>query len=85
MIKPALGHLQVRKIRGPLLDLLYAQLRRCSDPACTGKPLPAPERAVLTVVPASGPPAWQQVVDTLRDAVRCGCRFRVNRFPLSGT
>ncbi len=37
VIKPALGHLQVRKIRGPLLDLLYAQLRRCSDPGCTGK------------------------------------------------
>ena len=32
VIKPALGHLQVRKIRGPLLDLLYAQLRRCGDP-----------------------------------------------------
>ena len=30
VIKPALGHLQVRKIRGPLLDLLYAQLRRCA-------------------------------------------------------
>ena len=26
VIKPALGHLQVRKIRGPLLDLLYAEL-----------------------------------------------------------
>jgi hypothetical protein len=26
VIKPALGHLQVRKIRGPLLDLMYAQL-----------------------------------------------------------
>ena len=37
VIKPALGHLEVRKIRGPLLDLLYAQLRRCGDPACTGK------------------------------------------------
>ncbi len=37
VIKPALGQLQVRKIRGPLLDLLYAQLRRCRDPACTGK------------------------------------------------
>ena len=37
VIKPALGHLQVRKIRGPLLDLLYAQLRRCGDPGCTGK------------------------------------------------
>src|SRR5690242_4733582 len=37
VIKPALGHLQVRKIRGPLLDMLYAQLRRCGDPGCTGK------------------------------------------------
>jgi integrase len=37
VIKPVLGHLQVRKIRGPLLDLLYAQLRRCSNPGCTGK------------------------------------------------
>jgi hypothetical protein len=32
VIKPALGHLQVRKIRGPLLDLLYAQLKRCETP-----------------------------------------------------
>jgi hypothetical protein len=38
VIKPALGHLQLRKVRGPLLDLLYAQLRRCGDHACTGKP-----------------------------------------------
>jgi len=37
VIKPVLGHLQVRNIRGPLLDLLYAQLRRCSNPRCTGK------------------------------------------------
>jgi hypothetical protein len=37
VIKPALGNLQVRKIRGPLPDLLYAQLRRCGDPGCTGK------------------------------------------------
>jgi integrase len=37
VIKPALGHLQVRKIRGPLLDLPYAQLRHCSDPGCTGQ------------------------------------------------
>ena len=37
VIMPALGHLQVRKIRGPLLDLLYAQLRRCSNPGCAGK------------------------------------------------
>ena len=37
VIKPALGHLQVRKIRGALLDLLYAQLSGAAIP-CTGKP-----------------------------------------------
>jgi hypothetical protein len=31
VVKPALGHLQVRKIRGPLLDLLYVQLRRWAE------------------------------------------------------
>ncbi len=63
MIKPALRHLQVRKIRGPLLDLLYAQLRRCGDHACTGKPFTEHRNApVLTIDPASGQPAWQQVV-----------------------
>jgi integrase len=37
-IKPALGSTQVRKVRGPLLDTLYARLMRCGDLACTGKP-----------------------------------------------
>ena len=73
VIKPALGHLQVRKIRGPLLDLLYAQLRRCSDPLCTGKPHTEHRNVpILTVDPVSRRPAWQQVADTLADAIRCG-------------
>ena len=73
MIKPALRHLQVRKIRGPLLDLLYAQLRRCGDHACTGKPFTEHRNApVLTIDPASGQPAWQQVVNAIGDAIRCG-------------
>ena len=38
VIKPALGHLQVRKVRGPILDMLYARLKRCGNPSCTGKP-----------------------------------------------
>ena len=37
-IKPALGSLQVRKVRGPILDTLYARLMRCGNLACTGKP-----------------------------------------------
>jgi hypothetical protein len=36
VIKPALGYLQVRKIRGPLLDLLYAELKRCETPGLPG-------------------------------------------------
>ena len=37
-IRPALGSMQVRKVRGPLLDNLYARLMRCGNLACTGKP-----------------------------------------------
>ena len=73
VIKPALGHLQVRKIRGPLFDLLYAQLRRCGDPGCTGKRfLEHRNVPTLSVVTPSRRPAWQQVADTLRDAVNSG-------------
>jgi integrase len=73
VIKPALGHLQVRKLRGPLLDLLYAQLRRCSDPMCTGKPFTEHRNApVLAVDPASRQPAWQQIADTIGNAIRSG-------------
>ena len=73
VIKPALGHLQVRKIRGPLLDLLYAQLRRCGDPACTGKrSIEHRNVPTLSVVTPSRRPAWQQVANTLRDAIGSG-------------
>jgi integrase len=73
VIKPALGHLQVRKIRGPVLDLLYAQLRRCSDPECTGKRFIEHRNVPLfTVDPASRRPSWQQVADTVRDAIGSG-------------
>jgi integrase len=37
-IKAALGHLEVRKVRGPILDKLYTRLKRCGDLSCTGKP-----------------------------------------------
>ena len=73
VIKPALGHLQVRKIRGPLLDLLYAQLRRCGDPGCTGKRFIEHRNVpVLAVDLASRQPAWQQVADAIGDAIRSG-------------
>ena len=83
VIKPALGHLQVRKIRGPLLDLLYAQLRRCGDPACTGKSFTEHRNVpVLAVNPASRQPAWQQVADAIGNAIRSGqCSPRVEPLP----
>jgi integrase len=37
-ILPALGSMELRKVRGPLLDTFYARLRRCGDLTCTGKP-----------------------------------------------
>jgi DNA-binding transcriptional regulator YhcF (GntR family) len=73
VIKPALGHLQVRNIRGPLLDLLYAQLQRCGDPGCSGKPFTEHRNVpVLVVDPVSRQPAWQQVADTIGNAIRSG-------------
>jgi hypothetical protein len=37
-ILPALGSMELRKVRGPVLDMLYARLHRCGDLACSGKP-----------------------------------------------
>ena len=36
-IKPALGAREVRKVRGPLLDNLYARLPQCGNLACARK------------------------------------------------
>jgi integrase len=77
VIKPALGHLQVRKIRGPLLDLLYAQLRRCGDVGCTGKRLVEHRtcRPSRWTLPAADPPGsrWRTRLGT-RSAPGCSPR-----------
>jgi integrase len=72
-IKPALGHLQVRKVRGPILDKLYAELKRCGDLSCIGRPF-IEHRNVLALVinPRDPRPAWQQVTETLTEAIRSG-------------
>jgi hypothetical protein len=36
-IRPELGHLKVRKVKGPILDTFYAWLKKCGDLACSGK------------------------------------------------
>jgi len=72
-IKPALGHLKVRKVRGPILDQLYTRLKRCGDLSCTGRPF-TEHRDVpdLTIDPRDSRPAWQQVSETLAEAIRSG-------------
>jgi integrase/DNA-binding transcriptional regulator YhcF (GntR family) len=72
-IKPALGPMKVRKVRGPILDKLYAELKRCGDLACTGKPFVEHRNVpVLTVNPRDPRPAWQQVAAALTEAIRSG-------------
>ena len=72
-IKPALGPMKVRKVRGPILDKLYAELKRCGDLPCTGRPFIEHRNVpVLTVNPRDRRPAWQQVAATLTEAIRSG-------------
>src|SRR6185437_16176914 len=78
VIMPALGHLQVRKIRGPLLDLLYAQLRRCSNPGCTGKCRFSLSSRVAVDLPGSR--WWRQS----RTRSGLGRSLRASRCPRSG-
>jgi hypothetical protein len=66
-IKPALGSTQVRKVRGPLLDTLYARLMRCGNLACTGKPFTEHSNVPDLRPDSSDPrPEWQQAADKLR-------------------
>jgi integrase len=72
-IKPALGPMKVRKVRGPILDKLYAELKRCGDLSCTGKPFIEHRNVpVLTVNHRDSRPAWKQVAETLTEAIRSG-------------
>ena len=72
-IKPALGHLQIRRVRGQLLDKLYAQLKRCSDPSCTGRPFTEHRLIpVLLANPADSRPGWEQAAGRMREAIVSG-------------
>src|SRR5215813_12712314 len=72
-IKPALGHLKVREVRGPILDQLYTRLKRCGDLSCTGRPFTEHRNVPdLTINPHDSRPAWQQVSETLAEAIRSG-------------
>ena len=72
-IRPALGHLEVRKVRGPILDQLYARLKRCGDLTCTGRPFTEHRNVpVLVLNPRDRRPAWQQVTEMLTEAIKSG-------------
>ncbi len=72
-IKPALGSTQVRKVRGPLLDTLYARLMRCGDLACIGKPFTEHRNIPdLRPDPADRRLEWEQAADRVRAAISSG-------------
>ncbi len=72
-LRPALGSMQVRRVRGPLLDTFYARLMRCGNLACTGKPF-TEHRDVPDLRPDPADPrlGWQQAVGRVRAAIRSG-------------
>jgi integrase len=72
-IKPALGAKEVRKVRGPLLDNLYARLQRCGNLACAGKPFTEHQHVPdLRPGPSNSGTDWQQAADKLRQAITRG-------------
>jgi integrase len=72
-IKPALGAKEIRKVRGPLLDMLYSRLQQCGDLACTGTPFTEHRHVPdLRPAPSCARPDWQQAAGKLRDAIASG-------------
>src|SRR5258705_5350657 len=68
-IKPALGPMKVRKVRGPILDKLYAELKRCGDLSCTGKPFIEHRNVpVLTINPRDPRSGRRRVAAMLTEA-----------------
>jgi integrase len=62
--------MELRKVRGPLLDTFYARLRRCGDLTCTGRPF-TEHRSFpdLTIEPGDSRSAWRRASAAIRDAV----------------
>ena len=63
----------MRKVRGPLLDNLYARLQKCGELACAGKPF-TEHRHVPDLRPDPAHPRtkWGQTAGKLREAISCG-------------
>jgi integrase len=72
-ILPALGPMELRKVRGPVLDMLYARLHRCGDLACSGKPFTEHSAfPAIDVTPTADRPVWVQVAAAIREAIAAG-------------
>jgi hypothetical protein len=72
-IVPTLGSMELRKVRGPVLDMLYARLHRCGDLACSGKPFTDHSSfPAIDVTPAAARPIWVQVALVIREAIAAG-------------
>ena len=71
-ILPALGSMEVRKIRGPLLDTFYSRLRRCGDLACNGRPFVEHSSFPPLVGMADRRGAGRQAAVTIRRAIKSG-------------
>jgi Bacterial regulatory proteins, gntR family/Phage integrase, N-terminal SAM-like domain len=81
-ILPALGAVELRKVRGPVLDTFYARLRRCGDPMCTGRPFTEHGRfPALEVKPGDRYGGWLQVTATIREAIESGQLARGEQIP----
>jgi DNA-binding transcriptional regulator YhcF (GntR family) len=65
--------MELRKVRGPVLDMLYARLHRCGDLACSGKPFTEHSAfPAIDVTPGAARPAWIQVATAIREAIAAG-------------
>jgi integrase len=72
-IAPALGLIKLRKVRGPVLDMLYARLHQCGNLACSGKPfIEHSAFPAIDVTPTAAWPVWAQVAAVIREAITSG-------------
>lgn len=53
--------MELRKLRGPVLDTFYVRLRRCGNLVCTGKPFTEHNHFPVLMIDRAGKrPAWRQ-------------------------
>jgi integrase len=72
-IVPALGLIKLRKVRGPVLDMLYARLHQCGNLACSGKPfIEHSAFPAIDITPTAASPVWAQVAAVIREAITSG-------------